>query len=45
MAALLLGIPGNGTASTNLIQNVPQLAFHWQYRGSIFRMISASPIA
>jgi hypothetical protein len=37
MAALLLGVPGNGTGSTNIIQNVPQLAFHWQYWGLYFQ--------
>jgi len=37
MAALLLGVPGNGTSSTNLIQYVPQLAFHWQYWGLYFQ--------
>jgi hypothetical protein len=34
-AALLLGIPNNmnSGATTSLIQNTPQLAFHWQYWG------------
>lgn len=33
MAALLLGVPNNmnSGATSSLIQNTPQLAFHWQY--------------
>jgi hypothetical protein len=35
MAALLLGTPNNmnSNATSSLLQNTPQLAFHWQYWG------------
>jgi len=31
MAALLLGVPNNGTSSSSVLQYTPQLAFAWQY--------------
>ena len=37
VAALLLGIPVNGTSSSSLVQSTPQLAFHWQYWGFYFQ--------
>jgi hypothetical protein len=39
MAALLLGVPNNmnSGATQNLIQNTPQLAFHWDYYALYFQ--------